>query len=243
MGFTFPSSRDINIPSTWLFQGVCFPRRAFQTMMSQKSKYKGIIFLPFPSSLPKADKISAAVLVWRQLMIKAYKRKHFKFCQGNTDFSCLFCLAEIAFWHKGKKVKWDLYVLLPMKGKGENPGPSASLPLGIHSSWNYCQRKSPTHYCGRHPKTPPVWRMPVSKDGSHKLSSASPPAPVLNLGTSIYAKMTTLKINTKCVLKSCPMGTNLLTWPLSLKNHGWDTFQQQQGKGEWYKNTSKPVNS
>lgn len=43
--------------------------------------------------------------------------------------------------------------------------------------------------------------------------------------------------------KSCPMDTNLLPWPLSWKNHGRDTFQQQRGKEGWYKDTSKPVNS
>lgn len=48
----------------------------------------------------------------------------------------------------------------------------ASLPLGIHASWNYCQRESPTLYCGRHPQNSTC----VKNANSHRLSSASFPS-------------------------------------------------------------------
>lgn len=52
-----------------------------------------------------------------------------------------------------------------------------------------------------------------------------------------------LKPHTKHVLKSYCMDTNPCTHSLSWKNHGYDTFWQQQGKGWWYTGTSKPINS
>lgn len=96
-------------------------------------------------------------------------------------------------------------------------------------------KKEPNSWLGQ---TPPelhlreeCWRAKMVPTDSLQLHL---PAPVLNLGTSTYAKITTLKINVKRVLKSCPMDTNPLTLPSSWKSL-WDTSQQQQGEGGWYK--------
>lgn len=111
---------------------------------------KGLLYYPCTQTFLWLIKISTARLFQRQLVMKAYKRKHFKLCQGTLIFTWIFCLG---FLMQREMKSNEMYVLLYQpKEKEEEPGPSLSLSLGIHASWNQFQRKSPAQYGERHPQ-------------------------------------------------------------------------------------------
>lgn len=96
--------------------------------------------------------ISTAMLFWRQLTIKAYKRKHFKLCQGTLILHVSLPCRDNFLMQRERKSN-EIYMLqYQTKEKGKKTGPLPSLSLGFHASWNHCRRKSPAHYFGRHPQ-------------------------------------------------------------------------------------------